>query len=49
MAYLASTFLATKKLAEENSTAWTPERIANRQKWMANQATGIWRISQLSQ
>ena len=46
-AYTSSAFLSTKKLAEENAE-WTPERISNRQKWMANQATGIWRISQLS-
>ncbi|HMZ21504.1 MAG TPA: DUF262 domain-containing HNH endonuclease family protein [Blastocatellia bacterium] len=48
-AYLHSAFLVTQKLAEENLTEWTPERIINRQKWMANQATGIWRIPQLSQ
>lgn len=43
----ASTFGITRKIAEENAD-WTPERIAIRQKWMAAQATSIWRISQLS-
>ncbi len=46
-AYATSTFAATRKLAEENDD-WTPERLAARQNWMANQATSIWRIDQLS-
>jgi hypothetical protein len=45
--YRQSGFVITRKLADEN-VDWTPERIASRQKWMANQATAIWRISQLS-
>lgn len=46
-AYQNSTFAITKKLADDNAE-WTPERIAAHQKWMANQATAIWRIAQLS-
>jgi hypothetical protein len=45
--YAKSEFLITQKIAEENSE-WTPEHIANRQKWMAKQAKTIWRISQLA-
>ena len=45
--YAASTFGITKKIAEDNAD-WTPERLAARQKGMANQATSIWRIEQLS-
>ena len=46
-AYAASTFATTRKIAEENDD-WNPERIAARQTWIANQATSIWRIDQLS-
>lgn len=42
-----STFRITQMLAEENAD-WNPERLASRQRWMANQATAIWRIAQLS-
>ena len=45
--YAGSSFALTRKLAEENAE-WTPERIANRQNWMARQALSIWRIAQLS-
>jgi hypothetical protein len=45
--YAKSEFLITQKIAEENSE-WTPEHIADRQKWMAKQAKTIWRISQLA-
>ena len=45
--YQQSGFAITKKLGDEN-TDWTPERIAERQNWMATQATAIWRIPQLS-
>lgn len=45
--YAQSNFEITRKLAEENAD-WTPERLASRQRWMANQATAIWRIAQLS-
>jgi len=46
-AYQASEFEITKKVAAENSE-WTVERIAARQRWMAKQATTIWRIAQLA-
>jgi len=45
--YEQSGFVITRKLASDN-TEWTPERIAAQQNWMANQATSIWRIAQLS-
>jgi hypothetical protein len=45
--YEQSNFEITRKLAEENAD-WTPERLSARQRWMANQATGIWRIAQFS-
>ena len=45
--YADSAFGITKKIAEDNAD-WTPERLAARQNWMANQATTIWRIEQLS-
>lgn len=44
--YASSAFSITKKIAEENAE-WTPERLAARQVWMANQATAIWRVPQL--
>jgi hypothetical protein len=47
IAYAQSTFGVTKRIAEEHAD-WTPERLAARQNWMANQATAIWRIDQLS-
>lgn len=46
-AYRQSGFAITRRIAEEN-TEWSPERIAARQSWMADQATSIWRIAQLS-
>lgn len=45
--YVACTFGITRKIAEDNAD-WTPERVVARQNWMANQATAIWRIDQLS-
>jgi hypothetical protein len=45
--FAASNFGITRKVAEDNAD-WTPERLAARQNWMANQATSIWRIDQLS-
>lgn len=42
-----SGFAITRRMAQENAE-WTPERIAVRQNWMADQATAIWRIAQLS-
>jgi len=37
----------TQKLAEENAE-WLPERLVARQKQLANLATTVWRIAQLS-
>lgn len=45
--YAESPFGITIKIADDNAD-WTPERLAARQNWMANQATAIWRIDQLS-
>lgn len=45
--YRQSEFDITRKIAEE-SDDWTPERIGSRQRWMAEQATSLWRIAQLS-
>ncbi|MBS6044209.1 MAG: DUF262 domain-containing protein [Neisseria sp.] len=45
--YEDSDYYLTKRLAEQNEE-WTPERISAWQSWMANQATAIWRIAQLS-
>lgn len=45
--YAGSSFGLTRKIAGDNA-AWTPDRLAVRQNWMANQATAIWRIDQLS-
>jgi hypothetical protein len=45
--YAGIAFGITRKIAEDNAV-WTPERLAARQNWMANQATSIWRIDQLS-
>jgi len=45
--YAQSRFLTTKTIAEENAD-WNPNRLAARQTAMANQATAIWRIAQLS-
>jgi hypothetical protein len=46
--YRQSGFGVTRRLAEENAE-WKSERIADRQAWMARQATAIWRIAQLSE
>jgi uncharacterized protein with ParB-like and HNH nuclease domain len=45
--YNKSNFAITREIAHEN-TKWSPGRIAMRQHRMANQATSIWRIEQLS-
>lgn len=42
-----SELVITRRIAEENSE-WNSERIRTHQKWLASQATAIWRISQLS-
>lgn len=44
---LASEFALTRELAEENSE-WNPSRLMGRQQKLANWATGIWRVAQLS-
>jgi Protein of unknown function (DUF1524) len=44
--YADSKFEITRKIATDNSE-WTMARIAERQQWMAKQATAIWRIAQL--
>ena len=41
-----SAFDMTRRIAAENAE-WTIERLANRQRWMAQQAAAIWRIAQL--
>lgn len=46
-AFAKSKFKTTQRIAMENNE-WSPERIAAHQKWMARQATAIWRIPQLS-
>ncbi|MEW6188023.1 MAG: DUF262 domain-containing HNH endonuclease family protein [Thermodesulfobacteriota bacterium] len=45
--YEESGFEITKKVFVDH-TEWTPERISSRQQWLANQATAIWRLSELS-
>lgn len=42
-----SGFEITKRIASENME-WTPERIASRQQWIANQATAIWRLAEFN-
>ena len=44
---LESNFEITRKLAEDYSE-WTPEAISKWQKYLANQATAIWRVAQLN-
>lgn len=44
--YQGSAFAITRRLAEEHAE-WSAEAIAARQRWMADQATSIWRIAQL--
>jgi hypothetical protein len=44
--YRQSPLEITKKVALEN-TVWDIDRLAERQRWMAKQATTIWKISQL--
>lgn len=45
--YVQSSFGITQKLGQDNAE-WAPERIAAWQSWMADQATSVWRIEQLS-
>lgn len=44
--YAQSGFVLTRKLAEE-SAEWTPDRIASRQRQMAQTAVGRWRLDRL--
>jgi hypothetical protein len=46
-ALLASGHHLTRKLAEDNEE-WTPERLEVRQRQLANLATTVWRVAQLS-
>jgi hypothetical protein len=39
-------FAITQRIATENED-WTSERIAARQRWLATQATAIWRVSEM--
>lgn len=43
----ASAVHLTRKLAEENAD-WTPERLAARQRQLADLATAVWRVAQLA-
>ena len=45
--YEQSEFDVTKRVAAEHAE-WTPESIASRQQWLANQAMSIWRLAELS-
>lgn len=45
--YCHSAFQITREVAAQNED-WTLDRVAERQRWMARQATGIWRLSQLN-
>lgn len=45
--YEGSRFAITQRVAQENHD-WNLDRLAERQRWLARQATAIWRISQLS-
>ena len=42
-----SAFLITRLVAQENEE-WNLDRLAERQRWLARQATAIWRISHLA-
>lgn len=44
--YEGSRFAITQRVAQENHD-WNLDRLAERQRWLARQATAIWRISQL--
>lgn len=44
--YSQCEFETTRRIVADNDE-WTPERIAGRQQWLANQATGIWRIAEM--
>ena len=42
-----SCFKITKRVAAEHAE-WTPDRIVSRQRWLANQATAIWKLPEIS-
>ncbi len=44
--YERSEFVVTRRIATENDD-WTAERIAARQRWLATQATAIWRAAEI--
>jgi len=46
LAYAKSVFALTRQVATDNNE-WTLDRLAERQRWMAKQATAVWRINQL--
>lgn len=46
-AYADSEFQITQRVATENEE-WNPDRIKVHQRWLASQATAIWRISQIN-
>ncbi len=46
LVYEQSPLEITRKVAAENA-CWNAERIAERQRWMARQATSLWRVSPL--
>lgn len=45
--YQSSQYTMTKRIAEHNSE-WNPDRIIVHQRWLADQATSIWKVSQLT-
>ena len=45
--YEQCAFEITRRVAGDN-LEWTPERVASRQQWLANQAKAIWRLVELS-
>lgn len=45
--YGQSEFAITKRIPAEHGD-WTPDSVASRQQWLANQATAIWRLAELS-
>ncbi|MBM3880419.1 MAG: DUF262 domain-containing protein [Verrucomicrobia bacterium] len=44
--YGQSEFALTQRIATENDD-WTADRIAARQRWLATQATAIWRVAEI--
>ena len=46
-AYATSGLALTRRVSTENDD-WSEDRVAEHQRWMARQATSIWRLAQLS-